>query len=147
MTACPPNWAASRKVLAICSWSSKVGVIVGSFHVDREPLRPHGCGQAAGGPHQLRVGGSGVEADEHATAGSLGRPIRPGRRPSFGIGRRLVIHRWVIASRVSRLRLTLGYSGLMVWRRPRDRADIWKHNRFLAGGQAGQASLPRFDST
>jgi hypothetical protein len=47
------------------------------------------------------------------------------------------MHRLVIASSLSRLLLTLEYSGLMVWRRPRDRAVIWKHNRFLGMGQAG----------
>jgi hypothetical protein len=112
------------------------GVIVRGFHVDREPLDPRGFGQAAGGPHQLPGGRTGIEANEQAAAGSPGLP-------SCGLGRRLVIHRLVVASSLSRLRLSLQYSGLMVRRRPRDRAVIWKHNRFLGMGQAGPASLPR----
>ena len=88
------------------------GVIVRGFHVDREPLNPGGFGQAPGGPHQLPGGRTGIDANEQAAIGLPGLPIRPGRRPSCGIGRRLVIHRLVIASSFSQLRLTLGIFGL-----------------------------------
>ena len=85
----------------------KGGVIVRGFHVDREPFNSGGFGQTPGGPHQLTGGGTGIDDNEQAAIGLPGLSIRPGRRPSCGIGRRLVIHRLVIASSLTRLRLIL----------------------------------------
>ena len=87
------------------------GVIVRGFDVDREPLDPGGFGQAAGGPHQLPGGGTGIEANDtsHRPPGAAhpagGAAVLRHRQtagyPSVGDGLHL-----------SRLRLTLGIFGL-----------------------------------